>query len=174
MEQEQMIRTHLWHNPWLEPPYAALLGLAEEIDALVLHQGADDTALYYLALNLRRRSAPCVPEAWFSFLKLVAGFSYKGICMYDLTDIMKNNQDPDPVYGRAGMLRGGPVHYDRTRWLQNIRLGRSDHGAYFYACASDSYHLSLINGGTHSFADCGDMLHHVLYRIGAVYRAYSA
>ncbi|MCL2057280.1 MAG: hypothetical protein FWH02_08705, partial [Oscillospiraceae bacterium] len=99
------VKAHLEHNPWLAQPYQNFVRLERECCGMTISPGLDDTALYYLAQNLRGAfSIAGVPEDYFAFLKLVGGFAYYGRFELYADNLITKNRTYNPEAVRGAVF----------------------------------------------------------------------
>ena len=165
---DDRIQEHLRHNPWLRGPYEELKRMEQECPSVLLQPGADEEALYFLSMNMRKEGVARIPETYWSFLWLVGGLTAPGMWLYGTWDIVwKGRRYTSYLSGtraQSGLIAAYMVYnYDNTE----LFLGECDHGTYTYWPDTDSYGLNLLQGGYNHFADCIDMLRHINSRIRA-------
>jgi hypothetical protein len=196
------IENHLNYNPWLRSIYdeaksiAALelsarkKGKVSKIPGTILEDGLSEIDLNNRAQTIRygdydypspmepprliNHEAASVPEAYFTFLFLIGGFSCRSVELFNLgKDFLYNEVGRDKVIPnvagpsvRERVVTGRASSYHREfekSYPIQLILGRCDHGEYFYDRRYDNYSLIGFDK-TSPFNNCEEMLHHAMYR----------
>ena len=181
---------HLNYNPWLRGIYDEARDIAAADPGTVLEPGLDELDLNNRAQTIRygdykyispisdpeliNKEGTAVPEAYFSFLFLIGGFSCRSVCLFHLgKEYLYNehgrNRSVANVAGpsvRERVITGETQSYHvrfELSYPVQIILGKCDHGEYVFDRRYESYFLIGFDRITH-FNNCGEMLSHAMSR----------